>query len=112
MDHLLPGGFDRALANADATFNMGMGLLEWEFDEAEVKRITQPVPVVLGGGVVLSPRFEETYQFLLNRLPNVAGFVLPSATHFRHLETPEAARNMAKELASFWTHHPQNARNG
>ncbi len=107
LDHMLPGGFAQAVADAWATFELDIGLLDWHFGEAEARRITQPVLVVLGGGsVVLSPRFEETYRFLLDRLPHAEGFVLPGATHFLHLETQAAARGMAEALADFCARHP------
>jgi len=60
-----------------------------------------------GGSISLSPRFEETYRFLLDRLPHAEGFLLPGATHFLHLETPAAARGMAEALADFYARHPQ-----
>ena len=107
LEHMLPGGFAQAVANARATFELDTGLLDWHFGEAEVRRIAQPVLVVLGGGSVdLSPRFEETYRFLLDRLPHAEGFVLPGTTHFLHLETPAAARGMAEALADFCARHP------
>ncbi len=108
LEHKLPRGFDQAVANASATWELDMGLLDWHFGEAEVRRITQPALVVLGGGsVALSPRFEETQRFLLSHLPNAEGFVLPDATHFLHLETPEAARTMAEGLTDFYARHPE-----
>ena len=107
---MLPGGFAQAVSNAWATFNVDMGLLDWDFGEAEASRITQQVLVVLGGGsIALSPRFEETYQFLLDHLPHAEGFILPDATHFLHLETLAAARSKAKALTEFYTRYPQAA---
>ena len=95
------------MANAWATFELDIGLLDWHFGEAEARRITQPVLVVLGGeSAVLSPRFEETYRFLLDQLPHPEGFVLPDATHFLQLETPAAAHGMAESLADFYARHP------
>ena len=108
LDQMLPGGFDQSVAAASATFDLDMGLLDWHFDSAEARRIPHPTLVVLGGGsVALSPRFEETQRFLLNKIPNAEGFVLPEATHFLHLESPKAARAMAEGLADFYARHPQ-----
>jgi pimeloyl-ACP methyl ester carboxylesterase len=108
LDHMLPGGFAQAVANGSATFESDMGLLDWHFNVAKARCIDHPTLVVLGGGsVTLSPRFEETYRFLLDQLSHAEGFVLPSTTHFLHLESPAAARWMAEALADFYTRHPQ-----
>ena len=108
LDQMLQGGFAQAVANAWAMFELDIGLLDWDFGEAEVRRIIQPALVVLGGGsVALSPRFEETHRFLLNGLPLAEGFVLPGATHFLHLETLAAVRGMADALTDFYSRHPQ-----
>jgi pimeloyl-ACP methyl ester carboxylesterase len=108
LDQMLPEGFAQAVTNAWATFELDIGLLDWHFGEAETRRITQSVLVVLGGGsVVLSPRFEETHRFLLDRLPHAEGFVFPGATHFLHLETSAAAHGIAEALADFYARNPQ-----
>ena len=110
LEHMLPGGFRQAVDNAHAAFELDMGLLDWRFGEAEARRIPQPTLVVLGGGSTdLSPRFEETQQFLLDQLPDAEGFVLPEATHFLHLETSERARTMAERLADFYRRHPADS---
>ena len=107
LDDMLPGGFAQAVDNAWATFELDIGLVDWHFGEEEAPRIRQPVLVVLGGeSAVLSPRFEETYRLLLDWLPRPEGFVLPGATHFLHLETPAAARDMAEALADFYARLP------
>ena len=107
LEHMLPGGFHQAVDNAYAAFELDMGLLDWQFGAAEARRIHQPTLVVLGGGsAALSPRFEETQQFLLDELPDAEGFELPGATHFLHLETPERATAMAEGLADFYARHP------
>lgn len=46
----------------------------------------------------MHPRFSETYQLLLDWLPDAEGFVLPGATHFLQVENP---RGMAEALAAF-----------
>lgn len=61
LESVLPGGFQQALADTPATFELDIGLVDWRFGEAEARRITQPVLVVLGGeSPKLHPRFEET----------------------------------------------------
>lgn len=108
LDRTMPGAFSQAVADAATTFESELpALVNWEFLEADARRITQPALTVLGGGsVALSPRFGETYQLLLNWLPQAEGFVLPKATHFLHLESQAAARGMAVALAEFFARHP------
>ncbi len=107
LDNMLPGGFAQAVANASATFDLDMGLLDWHFDVTEARRIIQPTLVVLGGeSIAFSPRFEETYRFLLDHIPQAEGFVLPGTTHFLHLENLAAAADMAEALSNFWGRHP------
>lgn len=53
--------------------------LDWAFGEVEARRIERPGLVVLGGGSpALSPRFEDTYHFLLAHLSHAGEFVLPA----------------------------------
>lgn len=109
LDQVVPGAFEQALIDASATFELDIGLVDWEFGEAEARRIQQPALVVLGGGSeVLHPRFRETYRFLLDWLPRAEGLVLPDATHFFQLESPRTAAGLADALASFYARHPLN----
>jgi pimeloyl-ACP methyl ester carboxylesterase len=107
LESVLLGGFQQALADTPATFELDIGLVDWTFTEAEARRIRQPALVVLGAdSPKLHPRFEETYQNLLSWLPNAEGFVLPEATHFLQLETPQASAGLAVAMADFYGHHP------
>jgi pimeloyl-ACP methyl ester carboxylesterase len=107
LESVLPGGFQQALVDAPATFELDIGLVDWTFAEAEARRITQPALVVLGAdSPKLHPRFEETYRYLLSWLPNAEGFVLPEATHFLQLERPRASAHLAAAMADFYAHHP------
>jgi pimeloyl-ACP methyl ester carboxylesterase len=107
LESVLPGGFQEALADTPATFELDIGLVDWTFTETEAQRITQPALVVLGAdSPKLHPRFEETYRHLLSWLPNAEGFVLPEATHFLQLETPRASAGLAAAMADFYAHHP------
>jgi pimeloyl-ACP methyl ester carboxylesterase len=107
LERVLPGAFAQAVADAAATFELDLGLLDWRFGEAEARRIAQPALVVLGGGSqALHPRFLETYQLLLSWLPNGEGFILPGATHFLQLEHPSHSRGLAAALAAFFARHP------
>lgn len=105
LEKALPGAFEQAVADAPASFAADVpAALHSRFGEEQAIKITQPVLVVLGQrSVALHPRFAETYQLLLDWLPNAEGFVLPRATHFLHLENP---RDMAGALADFYARHP------
>jgi pimeloyl-ACP methyl ester carboxylesterase len=104
LDHLLPGAFTQAVADAGATFEVEIhAMLDWSFGEAEARRITQPVLVVLGGeGDALWRRFGETHRMLLAWLPYCEGYVLPGVTHFMQLQNP---RGMPEALTTFYAHH-------
>jgi pimeloyl-ACP methyl ester carboxylesterase len=105
LEKALPGAFEQAVADAPASFAADVpAALNSRFGEEQAVKITQPVLVVLGErSVALHPRFAETYQLLLDWLPNAEGFVLPRATHFLHLENP---RDMAGALTDFYARHP------
>jgi pimeloyl-ACP methyl ester carboxylesterase len=107
LEYVLPGGFAQATADAGTTFELDLGLLNWNFGETEARLIRQPALVVLGGGSqALHPRFGETYRLLLDWLPRAEGFVVPAATHFLQLESPEASASLAEELATFFDRYP------
>jgi pimeloyl-ACP methyl ester carboxylesterase len=111
LDRVLPGAFAQAVADAAATYELDLGLLDWRFSEAEARRIAQPALVVLGGGSQdLHPRFLETYRLLLSWLPNAESFILPDATHFLQLEHSSHSRGLAEALAAFFARHPLNHR--
>ena len=105
LDEALPGAFDQAVADAGATFEADLpGLLTWDFSEGDAARVTQPVLSVLGGeSEQLWPRFGEVHRWLLARLPNVEGYVLPNAHHFLQVENPH---DLAEALAAFLKRYP------
>jgi len=106
LDAALPGAFPQALADAGTFFDADLSALEWSFSDAEARHVTQPALVVLGGGSeALHPRFRETYDLLLDWLPNADGFILPGATHFLHLETAGNSKTLGATLAAFFAHH-------
>jgi pimeloyl-ACP methyl ester carboxylesterase len=108
LDKVLPGGHAQARADAGTTLEGDIpGFLEWSFDEADARRITQPVLAVLGGdSEALSPRFGEAQRLLLTYLPHVEGVVIPGTTHFMQLQKP---RDTAEALTAFWARHPISA---
>jgi pimeloyl-ACP methyl ester carboxylesterase len=105
LDHALPGAFAQAVADAGTFFELEVpALLDWRFDAAEARQITQPVLSVLGGkSEALWDRFGETHKWILDWLPHAAGFVLPGATHLMQIEHP---RGLAEALAAFYARHP------
>jgi pimeloyl-ACP methyl ester carboxylesterase len=104
LDRVLPGAFLQTVADAETWFEREVsGQLEWCFEEAEARRISQPTLSVLGGeSEALWPRFGETHRLLLAWMPHAEGFVLPGATHLMLIQDP---RGVAEALAAFWAHH-------
>jgi pimeloyl-ACP methyl ester carboxylesterase len=105
LEGVLPGAFKQAVADAPAFFDSDLaGGLEWQFGEAEARRVTQPALVVLGErSAALHPRFAETHRLLLDWMPHAEGFLLPEAAHLLQLEQPAA---LARALAEFFGRHP------
>ncbi|HLF76478.1 MAG TPA: hypothetical protein VJB57_03220, partial [Dehalococcoidia bacterium] len=105
LDRALPGGFDEAVANAEAAVRIDMpSLIEWSFTEEKARRVLQPTLSVLGAdSPALWSRFQETHDALLRWLPNCEGFVLPRATHALQIQNP---RDMARAMAAFLARHP------
>jgi len=104
LEHVLPGAFEQAVADAATSFAVDVPVtLDSRFGDAEARQITQPVLVVLGEkSAALHPRFAETHRLLLGWLPSAEGFILPHATHFLQMENPHA---MAEALTDFYTRH-------
>jgi pimeloyl-ACP methyl ester carboxylesterase len=105
LDTAVPGAFAQAVSDAGTFFELEIPALQkWQFGEAELRRVQQPVLTVLGGASdSLSPRFGETHRMLLGRLPRAEGFVLPGKTHLMMIEDP---RTLAEALAAFHARHP------
>jgi pimeloyl-ACP methyl ester carboxylesterase len=103
LEQVIPGGFEHAVADAPTTFEMDIGLTDWTFGKDEAQRISQPSLVVLGGdSPKLHPRFQETYELLLDWLPNAKGLMVPGATHLLQLESVEISATVARALADFF----------
>ena len=105
LDAAVPGGFAQVVENARATFELDIGMLDWDFGVAEAQAITQPTLAVVGGRS--AGFFEEIHQFLLDHMPHAEGLVVPDATHFLQLESPAKSRFIAEGLADFYVLHPQ-----
>ena len=102
LDHGLPGGFEQAVADADAFFTQEMpAIQQWPFTEHDAHRIQQPALAVLG---TASPAlFAERHKLLLHWLPNAEPLDLPGLTHLLHAQDPAAVAN---GLAGFFARHP------
>jgi pimeloyl-ACP methyl ester carboxylesterase len=105
LEHVVPGAFAQAVADAATTFEAELpALLDWRFGADEARRLSQPVLTVLGAdSEALWPRFGATHRSLLAWLPRVEGFVLPAAAHGLQMQNP---RGMAEALAGFLARHP------
>jgi pimeloyl-ACP methyl ester carboxylesterase len=106
LENGLPGGFEQAVAEADAFFAQELpALQQWVFTEDDARRITQPVLVVLGANSTAT--FPERRDLLLSWLPNAEPLDVPGARHLLHVERPAA---VAEGLARFFARHPHAAR--
>jgi pimeloyl-ACP methyl ester carboxylesterase len=108
LEPALPGAFDQAVEDAATSFEVELpALLEWEMGEAQLRNVRQAALVVLGErSRELSPRFVETYELLLDWLPEAEGYVLPDAAHGLQTQNPAA---MAAALVDFFARHPIRA---
>lgn len=104
LDQVLPGAFDRAVADADTFFAQQLPALQaWSFGAEEARRITQPVLAVVGEiSQQIDPIWNERQALLLSWLPQAEAFVLPGATHLMQAQNP---RGMAGALAAFFARH-------
>ncbi len=101
----LPGGFEHAVADADAFFAQELpAVQQWTFTVEDASRITQPVLGVRGAGT--APTFPERLDLLLSWLPNAESVEIADATHLLHVEQPRAT---AEALAGFFARHASNA---
>lgn len=105
LDRVLPGSFAQAVADAGNTFALDLRALpDWQFSEAEARKITQPVLSVLGSeSEALWPRFGEAHRLMLAWFSQSEPFVVPGATHALQMQNP---REMAEALADFFRRHP------
>jgi pimeloyl-ACP methyl ester carboxylesterase len=104
LDRVLPGAFDRAVADADTFFGQELpALQQWSFSREDASRITQPVLAVIGEkSGELSPIWCERQQLLLTWLPRAEPFVLSGVAHLLHTHNPAG---MAEGLAAFFARH-------
>jgi pimeloyl-ACP methyl ester carboxylesterase len=104
LDRVLPGAFDRYVEDADAFFEQELPALQrWSFRAEDARRIQQPTLAVVGErSLEMDPIWGERHRVLLDLLPNVEPFVLPTATHLLQIENP---RDLAAVCARFFSAH-------
>ena len=104
LDNLVPDALEQVVRDARTTMDYELpGLPDWSFPVAHAARISAPTLILLGErSKGLSPRFAETYHFLLEHLPNVEGAVVLGATHLMQTDEPAA---VAEAVASFLRKH-------
>jgi pimeloyl-ACP methyl ester carboxylesterase len=109
LDRVMPGAFERGVADAATFFAQELpALREWTFTREAASRISQPVLAVMGErSPSVSPIWPRRHEILLTWLPNVEPFVLPGTTHVLHIEEPRA---MANALVTFFARHRITAR--
>jgi 3-oxoadipate enol-lactonase len=102
LDRGLPGGFEQALADADAFFGQELpAVRSWQLTPEDAARITRPVLAVVGEHTEAT--FPERVELLASWVPQLELAQLPGATHLLHVERPRAA---AETLADFFARHP------
>lgn len=110
LDRVLPDAFAQAVADADTFFRIELpALQQWQFTEAEARRITQPALSVRGAdGPTVWPGFAEIHQLVQAWLPQAEAFVLEGAIH--QLLQINNSKGMAEGLTGFFARHPYEPR--
>jgi pimeloyl-ACP methyl ester carboxylesterase len=104
LDRLLPGAFDRAVADSDALFTVEFPALgEWGLSEADARQIDAPVLRVVGENTI--PWFVESDALLAEWLPESERSKVPGAGHFFPIQNSE---RVAEILATFFASHPMS----
>ena len=102
LDDRLPGGADRALAEADFMFGSELPALgAWTFGPEQAASISQPVLSMLG--TRSEPLFVESHELLRSWFPQIDELTLEGAGHLLHIEQPTSA---AEGLTEFLRRHP------
>ena len=94
----VPGGVERAIAQADLFFGSYIPALEeWRFGEERAERIEGPVMSIVGGRT--DRFFAESHELLRLWIPGLETATISDAGHLLHLEQPsKAARVIARFL--------------
>ncbi|MFN0093010.1 MAG: alpha/beta fold hydrolase [Acidimicrobiales bacterium] len=99
---LLPGWFDRAVADIDHFFAVELPALdEWSFAAAEAGRVAQPSLVVAGAASTEAD--QQGAAWLREHLPQAEAYTLADATHLLQMCNPTP---LAAALAAFFARRP------
>jgi pimeloyl-ACP methyl ester carboxylesterase len=100
LERVLPGAYDRAVADADALFRVELpSLQQWRFTREEAARVCQPVLSVYHHDPVW-PGFRESHEVLTCWLPHAETLVVPVSTHLLPMVDPGG---LAEGLVAFYT---------
>jgi pimeloyl-ACP methyl ester carboxylesterase len=105
VDRVLPGAFDRAVADAPAFFGQELPAVQrWVFGPDQARTVVPPVLAVIGEkSKEVSPVWPVRQKMLLDWLPASEAFIVPGATHLLPLQNPQA---VAERLVAFFAAHP------
>ena len=102
LEHVVPGAFDDAVADADVFFMAEMpAVQQWTFGAGDSRRVHQPVLDVVG--TATASRFREGSELVRSWFPHAEHYSLPAAGHLLMVENPTA---MAGRLRDFFYRHP------
>lgn len=109
LDALIPGGFEQAVADADAFFGVELASLgEWRLAQEDARRITQPILAVFGADSVHDwVGWPEVQARVASWMPQAEVFVLTGANHMLQEKDP---RGVAEAMAPFLASHPMPMR--
>ncbi|HLL52555.1 MAG TPA: alpha/beta hydrolase [Myxococcaceae bacterium] len=103
LDHHLPGAFEQAVADADASFLLDLpALRQWRFTRDDAANLNLPVLSMFHDDPVWQG-YRCTHELLLDWLPRVDESKIPNANHLLTLQNP---RVVAEALESFFARHP------
>lgn len=104
VERVLPQALARAVNDADTFFEQELPAVQrWSFQEADARRIWQPVLLVMGArSPEVSPIWAQRHALMIAWLTHVESFILPHATHLLHVQNPH---DMAQRLADFFARH-------
>jgi len=102
IERLLPGGGDRAVADAGGTFDGDLVALRWwDFDAVGASRITQPVLYLVGSDNAV--RLEPVTEMFRAAVPHTELVVIDEADHNLQLTK---ATPVAEAIAEFLRRNP------
>jgi pimeloyl-ACP methyl ester carboxylesterase len=108
LDRMMPGAYDRMVADADSFFGVELpSLQEWYLTREDARRITQPVLGVFGSeSASIWSGWSEVQQRLREWVRQTELFVLAGANHALAEKDP---RGVAEAMVPFLARHPMPA---